>query len=126
MYNELKSEFKILSSNSITESELNYAKKTKINHYNNRLHNPRQLSTFIQDNYNLNGYSLDEISNKWKYIQSVTLKEINDVAAKMFDPNNFMMVVIGNKDSCETFLNQFQNVEYYDHTEELRTSANIP
>jgi len=126
LYNELKSEFKMLSSNSITESELEYAKKAKINSYNNRLYNPRQLSTFIQDNYNLNGYSLDEISNKWKYIQNVTRREVNDVAAKMFDPNNFMMVVVGNKDSCSTFLEQFENVEYYEHTEELRESASSP
>ena len=126
LYNELKNEFKILSNNSITESELEYAKKTKLNYYNNRLHNPRQLSTFIQDNYNLNGYSLDEISNKWKYIQNVTLKEVNDVAAKMFDSNSFMMVVIGNKDSCSTFLEHFENVEYYEHTEELRASVSSP
>ena len=126
LYNELKSELKILFSNSITESELEYAKKTKINYYNNRLHNPRQLSTFIQDNYNLNGYSLDEISNKWKYIQNVTLKEVNDIAVKMFDTNNFMMVVVGNKDSCSTFLEQFENVEYYEHTEELRVLTTSP
>ena len=126
LYNELKNEFKILSNNSITESELEYAKKTKIIDYNNRLHNPRRLSTFIQDNYNLNGYSLDAISNKWKYIQNVTLKEVNDIAVKMFDPNNFMMVVVGNKDSCSTFLEQFENVEYYEHTEELRVLTTSP
>ncbi len=74
----------------------------------------------------MNGYSLDEISNKWKYIQNVTLKEVNDVAAKMFDPNSFMMVVIGNKDSCSTFLEHFENVEYYEHTEELRASVSSP
>ena len=44
----------------------------------------------------------------------------------MFDPNNFMMVVIGNKDSCSTFLEQFENVEYYEQTEELRASASNP
>ena len=42
----------------------------------------------------------------------------------MFDPNNFMMVVVGNKDSCAAFLEQFENYEYYEQTEELRASAN--
>ena len=35
-----------------------------------------------------------------------------------FSPN-FMMVVIGNKDSCATFLDQFQDIEYYEQFEEL-------
>ena len=38
----------------------------------------------------------------------------------MFDPNNFMMVVLGNKDSSATFLEQFENYEYYKQTDELR------
>ena len=29
------------------------------------------------------------------------------------------MVVIGNKDSCATFLEQFQDIEYYEQFEEL-------
>ena len=126
LYYEIQAEFNNLSNNSITQIELDRIKKITLHDYNNRLHNPRRLSTFIQDNYNLNGYSLNEIPNQWKYVQSVTLEEVNDAASKMFDANNLMMVVIGNRDSCETFLEQFQNVEYYDHTEELRESASSP
>ncbi len=37
-----------------------------------------------------------------------------------------MRVVVGNKDSCSTFLGQFKNVEYYEHAEELRASVNSP
>ena len=77
-------------------------------------------------NYNFNGYSLDKISNKWAQINSVTLEEINNAASKIFDADNLMMVVVGNKDSCATFLEQFENVEYYEHTEELRVSASSP
>ena len=39
---------------------------------------------------------------------------------KIFDPNNFMILVMGNQDSCATFLNRFDNVEYYKPGEELR------
>ena len=49
----------------------------------------------------------------------MTLDETNAAAAKIFDPNNFIMVVIGNKDSCATFLEQFQDIEYYEQFEEL-------
>ena len=47
-------------------------------------------------------------------INEVSLEEVNAAAKKMFDPNNFMMVVIANKDSSATFLEQFENYEYYE------------
>ena len=37
-----------------------------------------------------------------------------------------MKGLIGNKDSRFTFLEQFENVEYYEQTEELRASASSP
>ena len=40
--------------------------------------------------------------------------------------NNFILLVMGKRDSCATFLEQFENVEYYEHTEELRASASSP
>ena len=91
-----------------------------INYYNNKLHNPEKFSDFIQVYYNNNGYSLENISNKWEEINKVTLDEANDAAAKIYDPNNFMILVMGNRDSCATFLNQFDNVEYYENREELK------
>ena len=33
---------------------------------------------------------------------------------------------MGKRDSCATFLEQFENVEYYEQTEELRESASSP
>ena len=53
-------------------------------------------------------------------INEVSLEEVNAAAKKMFDPNNFMMVVIANKDSSATFLEQFENYEYYEQWDELR------
>jgi len=120
LYYEIHAEFNNLSNNSITQIELDRLKTIRLNDYNNSLYDPERFSNFIQDNYNFNGYSLDEISNKWKQIKSVTLEEVNDAASQMFDANNLMMVVVGNKDSCTTFLESFEDVEYYEHTEELR------
>ena len=62
----------------------------------------------------------NKISNKWMQIKSVTLEEVNSAASKILDGNNLIMTVIGNKDSCVTFLEQFENVEYYEHSEEIR------
>ena len=79
-----------------------------------------QERIIIQDNYNCNGYSLDAISNKWAEIKSVTVEEVNSAASKFFDGNNLIMTIIGNKDSCQVFLNQFENVVYYENAEEIR------
>ena len=57
LYNEIKSEFKNLSNNSITELELQKAKAMRINYYKTRLDHPEKFSHFIQDNYNNNGYN---------------------------------------------------------------------
>ena len=119
LYHEIKSEFENLSNNSITELELEQAKAKRINYYKTRLDHLEKFSHFIQDNYNNNGFSINTISTLWEEVNRVTLDETNAAAAKIFDPNNFMMVVIGNKDSCTTFLDQFQDIEYYEQFEEL-------
>jgi len=126
LYYEIQAEFNNLSNNSITQIELDRLKTIRLNDYNNSLYDPERFSNFIQNNYNFNGYSLEKISNKWAQINSVTLEEINNAASKIFDADNLMMVVIGNKDSCATFLEQFENVEYYEQAEELRESASSP
>ena len=99
--------------------ELESAKKERINGWQNAIYNLEYFSSFIQKYYN-NGYSLNDFSGLGNRINSITLEGINSAAEKMFDPNNFMMVVVGNKDSCAAFLEQFKNYEYYEQTDELR------
>ena len=53
-------------------------------------------------------------------INAVTLEEVNAAAKKVFDPNNFVMAITGNKDSCATFVGQLENVEFYEQAEEIR------
>ena len=118
-YSEIVAEFSKMASNSITEKELESAKKERINGWQNAIYNLEYFSSFIQKYYN-NGYSLNDFSGLGNRINSITLEGINSAAEKMFDPNNFMMVVVGNKDSCAAFLEQFKNYEYYEQTDELR------
>ena len=124
VYNAIIEEFDKMSQNSITELELVSAKQTAINFIKNESNNPEVFTKFIQRRYNRNGYSLAEIRSNFKHFKKVTIDEVNEAAARMFDPDNFMMVVLGNRDSCTTFLEQFEDVEYYEQTEELRASAN--
>ena len=99
--------------------ELDRLKKIEINSYNKNLFKPESFNSFIQTHYNFNGYSLQKISDKWDKIENATLKDVNFVASKIFDPNNYIMVIFGDKDSCTTILNNFENVEYYEKTDKL-------
>ena len=125
-YSELISEFRNLTNNSISKEELELAKATRINDYQNKTYNPKELNGFIQHYYNRNGYSLEKISTMINDINAVTIEDVNAAAKKIFDPNNFVMAIAGNKDSCAIFLDQFPNIEYYEKAEEIRASASSP
>jgi len=122
-YSELISEFENLSNNSITEKELKSAQITKINDYKNKTYDPKKLNTYVQYYYNKNGYSLAKFPQMIDDIRAVTLEDVNAAAKKVFDPNNFIMSIAGNQDSCATFLSQFKNIEYYERAEEIRAPA---
>ena len=80
----------------------------------------------MQYYYYKNGYSLAKFPQMIDDIRAVTLEDVNAAAKKVFDPNNFIMSIAGNQDSCATFLSQFQNIEYYERVEEIRASASSP
>ena len=85
-----------------------------------KLNKPKDFTHFIQSEYNVNGYNLETISSGLIKLNDVSLDDVNKAAARIYNPNNFILLVMGNKDSCATFLDQFEDVEYYEHTEELR------
>jgi predicted Zn-dependent peptidase len=123
-YNLIVTEFNNLSSNSIDEAELKSAKKIISNRLKYELNEPRDLTHFIQREYNTNGYNLEKIRGTLKNLNDVSLDEVNRAAARIYNPDNFILLLMGKRDSCSTFLKQFENVEYYEHTEALRVSAN--
>ena len=119
-YDLIISEFKSLSNNSINEVELESAKKIISNNIKYTLNKPKDFTHFIQSEYNVNGYSLEKIKGGLKKLNEVSLDAVNNAAARIYNPKNFILLVMGNQDSCATFLEQFEDVEYYEHTEELR------
>ena len=125
-YDLIISEFKSLSNNSINEVELESAKKIISNNIKYKLNKPKDFTHFIQSEYNVNGYSLEKIKGGLKKLNEVSLDAVNNAAARIYNPKNFILLVMGNQDSCATFLEQFEDVEYYEHTEELRASASSP
>ena len=125
-YDLIISEFKNLSNNSIDDAELESAKNIISNRLKYELNEPEDLTLFIQREYNVNGYDLEKIKGAISNLNDVGLDEVNSAAAKIYNPNNFILLVMGKRDSCATFLEQFENVEYYEHTEELRASTSSP
>ena len=121
-YRELIAGFEDLSNNSITEAELESAKKTRIKDYKNKLYDINSLNVHILYYHTRNGYSLDKISKMVDDIKAVTVDDVNSAAKRIFDPDNFVMSMSGNLDSCSTFLGQFNNVEFYERGEEIRIS----
>ena len=64
--------------------------------------------------------SSEKIETSFVEMNNVSLDDINNAASRIYDPNNFILLVMGNQDSCTTFLDRFEDVEYYEQTEELR------
>ena len=42
-------------------------------------------------------------------LNDVGLEEVNSAAAKIYNTNNFILLVMGKRDSCAIFLEQFAN-----------------
>ena len=122
-YDFIISEFGKMSQSSISEAELLAAKKIRSNEIKNsinKLNNPEDFTRYIQFGYNSNGFSLEKIETSYDEMNSVSLYEVNNAASRIYDPNNFILLLMGNKDSCATFLEQFKDFEYYERYEELR------
>jgi len=112
VYELIISEFKSIGQNNIITDELELVKKKEIGSTILEFESPRNWNRWVLNELNA-GSSIDKIVNWTRNLQTVSLKEVNDAGKKYWDHENFYLIVYGNKDSTETFLNQFENVEYY-------------
>ena len=113
-YSKIINEFNNMSSGTITHEELDAAKSKRINKWINSTYSTEGFNSFIQFYYNKNGYSLAKIKNMFDEINAVTLEEVNAAAKRIYNPDNFIMVIEGAKDSCSVLLDQLEDVEYFD------------
>ena len=74
---------------------------------------PRNWNRWVINALNA-GSTIDNIINWTRNLQAVTLNDVNDAGNKYWNHENFYLIIFGDKDSTETFLNQFENVEYYE------------
>ncbi len=117
-YDLIISEFDKMSY--IRDSELLAAKKIESNKIINNLNKPENFTRYIQHRYNNNDFNMEKIEASFDEINSVSLNDVQKVASKMYNRNNFILLLMGNKDSCATFLERFEDFEYYERHEELR------
>lgn len=121
-YENLINSFNEFSNNSITENDLKEEKSYQVDWYTltPEIYDIEQMNNHFFYIFTQNGDipSIDKLKSNISQIQSVSLTEINEAAKKVFDPDNFIMVIQGNKDSCQTFLDQFDNVNYYKNGDE--------
>ena len=80
---------------------------------------PRNWNRWVINELNA-GSSIDKIISWTSNLQAVTLDDVNMAANKYWDHENFYLIVFGDKDSTETFLNQFENIEYYEKFDPLK------
>ena len=117
-YDLIISEFDKMSY--IRDSELLAAKKIESNKIINNLNKPENFTRYIQHRYNNNDFNMEKIEASFDEINSVSLNDVQKVASKMYNRNNFILLLMGNKDSCATFLERFEDFEYYEQEEEVR------
>ncbi len=118
VYELIINEFKGIRQNNIIIDELQLVKKKEIGSTILRFESPSNWNRWVINELYA-GSSIDKIVNWTNNLQTVSLNDVNDAGKKYWDHENFYLVVYGNKDSTKTFLNQFENVEYYqsDHTD---------
>tara|TARA_Y100000588_G_scaffold274015_1_gene289954 strand:- start:720 stop:2069 length:1350 start_codon:yes stop_codon:yes gene_type:complete len=112
VYKLLLGEFKKIKQNNITFNELDRVNKKIIGEtiLNNQL--PSSWNWHVLSDLSCD-IPIEEIPLFTDNIKSLTIEDINRIGEKYWDHENFYLIVYGNKDSTETFLNQFEHVEYY-------------
>ena len=112
VYKLLLNEFKEIKQNNITIDELERVNKkmigeTILNHQSPAKWNWSVLSDISCD------IPIEKIPLFTDNLKSLTIEDVNRIGEKYWDYEKFYLIVYGNKDSTEAFLNQFEQVEYY-------------
>ena len=113
IFQAIKNEIKNIKQNNITKSELEAAKQYQIGKSIISFEQPSDWMAWVLGELSA-GHSLEDIKSWVNTLEAVTLDDVNMAANKYWDHENFYLIVFGDKDSTETFLNQFENVEYYE------------
>ena len=119
-YKSILNEIDKINKGTITNEEIDIY-KLKINRkrirdkFGSHYKFSRALAEAVSIGENPNIFFNEEIDN----FNRVSLEDVNRIAKEIFNPTNFIIAVVGNKDSSATFLNNFDNIEYYSYKDKL-------
>ena len=113
VYNLIINEIENIGQNNITNNELQIIKKKEVGETILDFEIPRNWNRWVINALNA-GSTIDNIINWTRNLQAVTLNDVNDAGNKYWNHEKFYLIIFGDKDSTETFLNQFENVDYYE------------
>jgi len=119
VYDLIINEFNNIGKNNIINDELQFIKKKEIGETILEFESPRDWNRWVINELNA-GSSIDKIISWTSNLQAVSLNDVNGAGKKYWDHENFYLIVFGNKDSTEIFLNQFENIEYYEKFDLLK------
>lgn len=83
-----------LKSGGMTESELEDAKSNLIGSYALNFTSSLKIATLLHT-YQIIGYPIDYIDKRSGEIQALTLKDVNEFALKIMDPDGLVTVIVG-------------------------------
>jgi zinc protease len=98
---EILAQMNTIRKEPITDEELEDAKLFLTGSFPMRLETSRRIADFlaVKEFYNLGD---DYIEKYPEYINSVTKEDVLRVAQKYLDPENYVLVIVGNKDRLDT------------------------
>jgi zinc protease len=110
---ELMSELKRISNEPVTEQELASAKASISGAFGRSLESPQTIVGFALNTakYNL---PKDYYNNYLKYIDAVTIADVQATSKKFIRPDNAYIVVVGKGSEVADKLKRFGEVKYYD------------
>ena len=113
-YDEIYAVLRNLADNGITEDQLEVWKNQIQQDYLMDYNNPHNFS-FAVIRYLNSGFGVPLMQNELNQFKSLTVEDINRVAEKYFDPDDFKIALIGNlKYECTSISERFEGIEYVD------------
>jgi zinc protease len=105
-----------LNKNGFSLDEFNDAQSFYNGYIPSQLESPATMSNWILDGLH-KGLSIDASLNRYNELQLVTLDELTPLVTEYFNPNDFVLVVLGDKDVILDQLSTFGPIEIVNYTD---------
>ncbi|MFY0689045.1 MAG: insulinase family protein [Cyclobacteriaceae bacterium] len=111
--NEILTEIKRMTTESVTDEELTLAKNSIAGSFARSLESPQTVASFAINSaiYNL---ADDYYSTYLQRVNAVTIDDVQKIAQKYLKPDNAYITIVGKAGDVESGLKQFGEIKYFD------------